>query len=140
LHEGRHWEDHFTGAGGDSLFPADAFAVRGRQVFVGASLLNGLQDHYDWVVRSYDAIRGTLQWENRIEDDRFFGAPTALKALGGRLYAAGSVFDLDGTGDFTVRAYDAGNDDDDDFDGEGHHHGGDSPHKSISRSMRIGPH
>ena len=105
-----HWESRFTGPGGDSLFPADAFAVRGRQVFVGASLLNAPQENYDWSVRSYDAIRGTLQWENRIEDHSFQSAPIALKALGDRLYVAGSVFKSDGSSDFMVRAYRASTD------------------------------
>ena len=101
------WEDRFTGPGGDSLIPTDAFDVHGSQVFVGASLLNAQQDQYQWTVRSYDAIRGTLLWENRSEDPGFLNGPSAMKASGGRLYVAGTNDRLDGGFDFTVRAYSA---------------------------------
>ena len=106
------WENRFTGPGGDSLIPTDAFRVHGGQVFVGAGLLDAQQDSYRWTVRSYDAHYGTLRWENQISDSGFQNAPVGLSAWGGRIYAVGTAQRVDGSGDFTVRAYCAGTDDD----------------------------
>lgn len=106
------WEARFTGPGADVLtpLPTAAFQVHGGRVFVGDGLLN-IEGRYEWTVRSYDAIGGTLQWENRIDNEGFLNQPFGLKAVGGRLFVAGQTETANGNYQFTVRAYYAGHDD-----------------------------
>jgi len=102
------WEDRFDLTGGfDS---AGAATVQGRQLFVVGSgqvpSKNGIAD-FDWIVRAYDRLSGTLVWQDQADGGLdILDAPRAVAVQGRTLVVVGSAGG-DGEGDYWVRAYDA---------------------------------
>lgn len=104
-----HWENRFTGPGGDIVIPIPGpapFAVKGNQIFLGTALLNPQGDEYLWTVRSYNGHDGSLRGQSQTYDGGGSGdSIVGLKILDDRLYAAGYVDRPDGGFDFAVRVY-----------------------------------
>ena len=102
------WEDAFSLDDRCLCRARDLLAHQGR-VFVAGDDGNGST----WIVRSYDARRGHLLWHDELAGsptlagERSIFGPQAVAIHDGRLFVAGSIFNLAGNADLLLRAYDA---------------------------------
>lgn len=101
------WEDRFDLTGGfDS---ATCVAVQGKQLFVVGSgqvpPKDGIED-FDWIVRAYDRLSGSLLWQDQADGGLDIADTARAVAVQGRYVVAVGSAGGDGDGDWWVRAYD----------------------------------
>jgi hypothetical protein len=60
-----------------------------------------------WLVRTYNALTGALQWQDvYLPADTFFDDATSVAVQSGRIFVSGFTFDTSSYRHFTVRSYD----------------------------------
>lgn len=99
------WQDEHDFAGKNDS--ARAVVVRNGQLFVAGSTLIETGD-FDWVVRAYNPIDGTLLWQDQFDLDGDRESPYKIAVQGNKLFVAGSVQYSSSTSDqdWLIRVYD----------------------------------
>ena len=92
------WRDTFQDVPGGDAFPT-AFIASGHRVVVGGWAQDANGD-YAWTLRALDLATGLVVWDERVAS----GGVNALAAIGGRVFAAGFLANVQGLEDVTVRA------------------------------------
>jgi len=101
------WQDQFDLAGGYD-FLNDVVVSRTQVIMVGS----GPNDNgdYDWLVRAYDIVDGSLLWQDQFDRNGGGGSAFAVTAEGQQIYVAGNMADSQGSlrHDAVLRVYNQG--------------------------------
>ena len=100
------WEDRFDLAGGRDQI--NSIAINNNNVYVIGQGLNEVGNS-DWLVRAYNALDGSLQWQNQFDLSGDFDIAIDIAVSRDRIFVAGVSGLNDGSfnGDGIVRAYNA---------------------------------
>jgi outer membrane protein assembly factor BamB len=94
------WHRSVQDVPGGDAFPS-ALIASGDRAIVGGSAQD-VTGRYAWTLRALDIATGAVAWEERIAN----GGVNGLASVGTRVFAAGTLNNIGGVADLTVRAYD----------------------------------
>ncbi len=104
------WEREVGGVGVDDGFPPEVLAHNGAVILATTVSDTTNPANLDWFIQAYDSATGQPLWEDRRDAGGGDETPLDLVLRGGRLFVVGRAVDATNNWDFTVRAYDAGDD------------------------------